>query len=52
MVKTCFQLILEREPTSNESMQAFEMFDAANQPVFISELCRALLNSNEFNYID
>ena len=46
-VARCFQLILTREPTADETEAALEVVRESGLPI----LCRTLINTNEFAFL-
>jgi hypothetical protein len=51
-IRLAFELALGRAPTSSELEQSNQFFNASASKDQLSGLCRVLLNSNEFVYVD
>lgn len=52
VIRSAFRSILLREPTADELTAAQELWRAADGPAAPASLCQALLNLNEFIYVE
>lgn len=51
-IRRAFQSVLLREPAADELAAALELMTSADGPTAPANLCRALLNLNEFMYVE